>query len=240
MKSYQYGIYIGRFQPFHLGHLRTLKLALEQSEKVVLILGSHRVAPNIRNPWSAAERIQMIRACLKPEDRDRISFLAVRDWLYSDNLWLASVQRQVSEVMPMSNEIPAIGLFGHHKDESSYYLQMFPQWELVETGNHKNLSSTLIREAYFSSQGKIIAEALPQPCIRFLEKFQERDRYLLLCQEYQFVQSYRQAWEDAPYPPNLCDNGCCCCPVWPCFNGSKESHARTRFTGFARRIHTAG
>ena len=203
MKPYQYGIYIGRFQPFHIGHLRTLELALSESEQVIVILGSHRVAPNIRNPWSAEERMQMIWACLSSKDRDRISFIPVRDWLYSDNLWLAAVQRQVSEIIESTGEIPSIALFGHHKDESSYYLELFPQWELVETGNHKNLSSTAIRDAYFSSRGEILQETLPKPSIQFLKQFQSRDRYLLLCQEYQFVQSYRQAWDSAPYPPTF-------------------------------------
>jgi cytidyltransferase-like protein len=38
MKKYQFGIYIGRFQPLHLGHLQTIKFALEQTEQLILIL----------------------------------------------------------------------------------------------------------------------------------------------------------------------------------------------------------
>ena len=201
--QYQYGIYIGRFQPFHIGHLRTLKLALAQSKQVIIILGSHRVAPNIKNPWSSAERIQIIQSCLAPEDCKRVSFIPVRDWLYSDNLWLAAVQQRVSEVMSMDGAIPAIALFGHYKDESSYYLQLFPQWELVETGNYNEINSTAVRDAYFSEQGTVMEEVLPHRCVEFLEQFQQDGRYPLLCQEYQFVQSYRQVWASAPYPPTF-------------------------------------
>ena len=201
--QYQYGIYIGRFQPFHVGHLRTLKLALEQSKQVIIILGSHRVAPNIRNPWSSTERIQIIQSCLAPNDRQRVTFIAVRDRLYSDNLWLASVQQQVADVITSGGALPTIALFGHDKDDSSYYLDLFPQWELVETGNYQNISSTTIRDAYFSEAGTLLRKALPQPCIVFLEQFQQSDRYSLLCQEYQFVQSYQQAWSAAPYPPTF-------------------------------------
>ena len=43
MKKYQFGIYIGRFQPLHLGHLQTIKFALEQTEQLILILGSDRI-----------------------------------------------------------------------------------------------------------------------------------------------------------------------------------------------------
>jgi bifunctional NMN adenylyltransferase/nudix hydrolase len=62
--QYQYGIYIGRFQPLHLGHLQTIKFALEQTEQLILILGSDRIAPDIKNPWSSEERIKMIQYCL--------------------------------------------------------------------------------------------------------------------------------------------------------------------------------
>ena len=198
--QYQYGIYIGRFQPLHIGHLQTLKTALEQSQQVIVILGSHRVAPDIRNPWSSAERMAMIRACLAPRDRQRVSFIPVRDYLYSDNLWLAAVQQQVADVIASDGALPTIAMFGHHKDDSSYYLELFPQWELVETGNHHNLSSTTIRDAYFSAPATLRKEALPPPCVDFLEQFQQSDRYQRLCQEYQFIQAYQQAWAIAPYP----------------------------------------
>ena len=201
--KYDTGIYIGRFQPFHAGHLRTVLLALESCEQILIILGSHRVAPNIKNPWSSDERIKLIKSCLPVADRKRVKFLAVRDWLYSDNLWLAAVQRQVSEVLQSPIEQPSIALFGHHKDSSSYYLKLFPQWTLVETGNHENLNSTQVRAAYFSTEQQILELALPKPSIKFLKRFQKGDRYPLLCQEYEFVQSYQQAWASAPYAPTF-------------------------------------
>ena len=67
--QYQFGVYIGRFQPFHQGHLQTLTQALAESEKVLIILGSHRAAANIRNPWTAEERISFIRASLPVKER---------------------------------------------------------------------------------------------------------------------------------------------------------------------------
>ncbi len=198
--EYDYGIYIGRFQPFHFGHLQTLKTALSESQQVILILGSHRVAPNIRNPWSSQERIEMIRSCLAPEDLKRIHFVSVRDWLYSDNLWLAAVQQQVSEIVGRST---AVALFGHQKDTSAYYLELFPQWTLVETGNYRALNSTDIRQQYFSAAHRIDRDALPAPVVNYLEQFQESDRYSTLCNEYEFVQSYQQAWAASPYPPTF-------------------------------------
>ncbi|MFZ0697114.1 MAG: adenylyltransferase/cytidyltransferase family protein, partial [Nitrososphaeraceae archaeon] len=34
------GLFIGRFQPFHLGHLATIKFALKTVEQLVITVGS--------------------------------------------------------------------------------------------------------------------------------------------------------------------------------------------------------
>ena len=106
--------------------MQTIKFALEQTKQLILILGSDRIAPDIKNPWSSQERIKMIQSCLTADELKRIHFLPIRDWLYSDNLWLAAVQQKVFEIT-QSN--PKIAVLGHRKDTSSYYLDLFPQWE---------------------------------------------------------------------------------------------------------------
>ena len=196
--QYQYGIYIGRFQPFHLGHLRTLNLALQKAEQVILILGSYRVAADTRNPWQLEERIAMIQACLDHQTCQRIHFVPVRDWLSSDILWLAAVQQKVQEITEGSESIVVMG---HHKDASSYYLHLFPQWDFLETGYYLNLHSSQIRAAYFAGQEQDYRDKLPPVITHFLEQFKTSDRYQKLCEEYRFLQAYQQAWSKAPYPP---------------------------------------
>jgi len=198
--QYQYGIYIGRFQPFHLGHLRTLNRALETAAQVILILGSHRVAADTRNPWRSQERIAMIQSCLSHETLQRIHFLTVRDWLYSDNLWLAAVQQQVLEITEGSNSVV---ILGHRKDASSYYLNLFPQWDYLETGHYQDLNSTQIRAAYFEGKETDYLDKIPQAIAHYLQTFQKSERYTALCDEYQFLQAYKQAWATAPYPPTF-------------------------------------
>ncbi len=57
-------LFIGRFQPFHLGHLDAVKQALKKNERVFISIGS--AAENFlpENPFTAGERIQMIEAAL--------------------------------------------------------------------------------------------------------------------------------------------------------------------------------
>ena len=195
-KAYQFGIYIGRFQPFHHGHLRSIEFALTKVDKLIIVLGSHQVAMNIRNPWSTAERAELIEPCLSAEQVSRVSFLPMRDWLYSDNLWLNTIQSQVTEIAGDSR----MAIFGHNKDSSSYYLDLFPQWDFIETGNYASLNATSIRAAYFDRQA-YPSDSVPAPIDRFLQQFMATDRYQLLCEEYQFIRKYQQIWSVAPYPP---------------------------------------
>jgi bifunctional NMN adenylyltransferase/nudix hydrolase len=196
-KAYQLGIYIGRFQPFHHGHLRSIEFALTKVDKLIIVLGSHCVAMNIRNPWSTQDRIELIEQCLSAEQQSRVTFLPIRDWLYSDNLWLSEIQSQVAEI---SGDNGSIAIFGHNKDSSSYYLDLFPHWNFIETGNYAGLNATSIRAAYFDRQ-EYSTDSVPAPIDRFLQQFMTTDRYQILCAEYQFIKKYQQIWSVAPYPP---------------------------------------
>jgi bifunctional NMN adenylyltransferase/nudix hydrolase len=142
----------------------------------------------------------MIQACLTPETLQRVHFLTVRDWLYSDNLWLTAVQQQVLEIIEGSN---AVVVLGHRKDASSYYLNLFPQWDYLETGHYPDLSSTQIRGAYFEGKETDYIDKIPQSVAQYLHTFQKSERYQALCEEYQFLQAYKQAWLNAPYPPTF-------------------------------------
>lgn len=58
------GLFVGRFQPFHLGHLIAIKFALRNVEEIIVTIGSAEKSHEIRNPFSAGERIQMIKDSL--------------------------------------------------------------------------------------------------------------------------------------------------------------------------------
>jgi bifunctional NMN adenylyltransferase/nudix hydrolase len=60
MYRFDYLVFIGRFQPFHLAHMQTIQIALQQSQKVIIALGSAQAERSIKNPFLAQEREQMI------------------------------------------------------------------------------------------------------------------------------------------------------------------------------------
>ncbi len=58
----------GRFQPFHKGHLAIVKWAMEKGyEEIVFLVGMASENYTPRNPFTAGERIEMIRLSLKDE-----------------------------------------------------------------------------------------------------------------------------------------------------------------------------
>ncbi|MCL4518781.1 MAG: adenylyltransferase/cytidyltransferase family protein, partial [Thaumarchaeota archaeon] len=61
----QTGLFIGRFQPFHLGHLSTVKFALKHVKQLYILVGSSQKSHELKNPFTAGERILMIRNALK-------------------------------------------------------------------------------------------------------------------------------------------------------------------------------
>jgi bifunctional NMN adenylyltransferase/nudix hydrolase len=108
------------------------------------------------------------------------------------------VQQQVLEITESSNSVV---ILGHRKDASSYYLNLFPQWDYLETGHYQDLNSTQIRAAYFEGKETDYLDKISQAIAHYLQTFQKSERYAALCDEYQFLQAYKQAWATAPYPP---------------------------------------
>ena len=58
------GLLVGRFQPFHLGHVFAIQDALKSCEKLWLCIGSTNVQLNFKNPFSVSERREMIESSI--------------------------------------------------------------------------------------------------------------------------------------------------------------------------------
>lgn len=61
----QSALFIGRFQPFHKGHLEMVKKILKENERVIIVIGSAEKNFIQYNPLTAAERFQIIDESLK-------------------------------------------------------------------------------------------------------------------------------------------------------------------------------
>ena len=73
------GVFVGRFQPFHKGHLGAIKKIVDEVDELVIIVGSSQYSHRLDNPFTAGERITMIRRALEEEG------------IYSSRIWIIPV-----------------------------------------------------------------------------------------------------------------------------------------------------
>jgi nicotinamide-nucleotide adenylyltransferase len=86
------GIFVGRFQPFHLGHLKAIKWILERCEKVTIVIGSSRQSFTERNPFTVEERRRMIRRSLEDEGvgKEKYEIIEISD-VFDCERWVKSI-----------------------------------------------------------------------------------------------------------------------------------------------------
>ena len=73
------GLLVGRFQPFHLGHLEALQFALTKVDKLWVGLGSSNQPIQKNNPFSADQRKKMILSSIPDYMKEKISIYFIPD-----------------------------------------------------------------------------------------------------------------------------------------------------------------
>jgi bifunctional NMN adenylyltransferase/nudix hydrolase len=167
------GIYIGRFQPFHNAHLGIAVECLRQVDLLLLVLGSAQEFRTPKNPFTVAERSAMIRDSLEeigiPPERILTEGL---DDHPDDEVWCADLRKLVGGYTPKPI------LFGAEKDNTSYYLRIFPDWELRVLPVRILISATEVRQRYFS--GEAYEYLVPAAVTRFLQQFAQTPDFAAL------------------------------------------------------------
>ena len=209
--KYDLTVYIGRFQPFHLGHKAVIDQALSNSTRVVIIIGSADCARTGKNPWTAGERIEMIRGCYSPEDQKRLIFIPQVDYPYNLDKWLAEVTAAVHGVAfakwkPDSHKIAIIGV---EKDHTSFYLKHFPHWEKIEFFPERMINATDVRRQFFDvNMEEPLTDQLdvcPMPVRDWLLSWMNTNALLYhdIASSWEFVENYKKTWDVAPFPPTF-------------------------------------
>lgn len=143
---YKLGLFIGRFQPVHEGHIHALKEAAKQVDVLHVLIGSANQCRSIKNPWTYVERVEQVQLALYGAGVSNVIFSPLNDYRYNDEQWISDVKLTAA-----AKKASKIILFGHEK-EGNDYLKWFPEWEFRHINSPFIVSATSVREDMFKSR----------------------------------------------------------------------------------------
>lgn len=213
MSTYDAVIVTGRFSPLHNGHKYGLfAKALEQTDHLVVVVGSAYQPRNLSNPWTVNERFAMIEGVaeeLRQElGRDfTLSLVAVADHTYDDTQWATELRSKVKRALSQDSAKSPKGklaLLGHDKDASSYYLDRFPEWDALKVPAYPDaesvVNSTQFRDLLLNGHAGIALQALPDASRDVVQPLLQTDEWQALREWFAQNQDYKRQWGSTPFP----------------------------------------
>lgn len=88
------GLFIGRFQPFHNGHLAIIKQAFKVVDELLLVVGTVQISRTKDNPLTAEERKKLIEETLKDLDIKRVKVFQLPD-IKEDEKYVSYVEQSL-------------------------------------------------------------------------------------------------------------------------------------------------
>lgn len=157
------GLLIGRFQPFHLGHLEALQFALSKVDKLWVGLGSSNKPVEKNNPFTAEQRKEMILSSIDDSMKEKISIYFIPDF---DNhiKWM----EKIDTIVPKFDII-----FSNDNLTKHLYSKRNIQVLTIPFLNRESLSGTNIRDLIIHDQKW--DDLVPEGTRNFLERTGAKD-----------------------------------------------------------------
>lgn len=154
------GLYVGRFQPFHLGHLHSIQSALKKIDELVIVIGSAQYSHKLNNPFTAGERLVMIRRSVEEANVDysKLWIVPVAD-VHLHMLWVSELEGYTPKFnVVFSNEPLTRRLFM----EAGYKVENIPFFD------RQQYMSTVVREKMLKDDSW--RELVPKAVADFIEE----------------------------------------------------------------------
>lgn len=159
-------LYPGRFQPFHLGHLSVIKWSLEKADQIIILIGSSQESHTLSNPFTAGERIEMIKTALSEYeiDSNKYFLIPIPDILMN-SVWAHHVKTYV----PSFNLVIA---------RNPLVIRLFKEANIAveepPTFNREKYNSTLIRKMIIT--GEEWKELVPSSVYTYIKSIKGDER----------------------------------------------------------------
>ena len=162
------GLLIGRFQPFHLGHLAALRFALPKVDKLWLGLGSSNKPMEKTNPFTVEERKQMILSSIDDSIKNKISIYSIPD-LDNHVKWIENIDTIVPDYQIVFSNDPMTEHLYSKRDVNVMTIPFFKR---------DQLSGTRLRDLIKSDQKW--DDLVPEGTKLLLQKFDAKNRLKIL------------------------------------------------------------
>lgn len=159
-------VFPGRFQPVHKGHVHVLKWLAERSDEVIIVIGSAQRSHEVKNPFTAGERITMLRLALREAGMDlgRFIMVPVPDIEYN-SLWVSYLETLLPAFDAAASRNPlVVRLF----KERGYIILAPPFFE------RRVYSGVKIRELMLRGEGW--EESLPPSVVDYIKSIRGVER----------------------------------------------------------------
>jgi len=164
------GVFIGRFQPFHLGHLEAVKYALTKVNQLIIVIGSAQYSHTLTNPFTAGERLMMIKLALNEAkiNCNKCLIIPVED-VNVHSIWVAHLKSRLPPFnVAFSNEPVTSRLL---KEEGI-------KVEKIPFFNRALYSATEIRKRIL--KGENWMELVPKSVAQFIKEIKGDERIIEL------------------------------------------------------------
>ncbi len=86
------GLWIGRFQPFHKGHIYVINEIQKEVDEVVICIGSAQKSHSLTNPFTSGERVMMIKKGLYENGIKKNYYIIPIPDVENNSLWVSHVK----------------------------------------------------------------------------------------------------------------------------------------------------
>ncbi|MFH1299208.1 MAG: nicotinamide-nucleotide adenylyltransferase [Patescibacteria group bacterium] len=158
---------IGRFQPFHLGHLDALNKALIENDRVLIGIGSAEDNYTDDNPFTAGERFEMIEKTLQAHEiaPGRYAIIPIRN-INNYSLW-------ASHVKLLCPSFESLYTGSHMVKE--LFQKHAPDIEIKDIEIKHKICATAIREKILQGD-ESWAKMVPEQVAQYLTKIKVAER----------------------------------------------------------------
>ena len=192
----KYGILIDDFAIFHDGYLDLIEEAIKSTDKLLIFIRASECSTDIKHPFTAEEREEMICSVLYekyPKVDARIFHLP--DMVYEPLKWVHNLDDIIKKNVKSDSSVVIFDCNNSNELKClNYSIVNFKLPRSTQSVLEHIYESDIFSFSFFR-------EFMPDPAVDCITSFLDDERVDSLLNEFKFVQEYRKAWENVPYPP---------------------------------------